>query len=272
MIDCAFAADRQIDMFPVDAGVLVPTDGSADQCDPAVRERLDDILRRVRVAQKKHIQSGLEIGRLLLAAKRSLKHGLFMRWVTADVGISPSTAANYMNAAMLVDEFPKFGILPPSSLYTLAKAPRPVIEAVAAEVEAGARPTHRDVMDRCKAARGSTEPTTSGAPDVEAAPKLAATGRSAILEVLERLVAHTGDEERSLLRALLQEMEPEEVKAAILAALDRPAKSIAEAGGKADQGAETPAIETSSPDNHPDEFAEENDEGDSPGCSSPTAR
>ena len=66
-------------------------------------------------------------------------------------------------------------------------------------------------------------------------------------------------------------MGPEEVKAAVLAAFDRPAKSIAEAGGKADQGAETPAIETSSPDNQPDELAEENGSGGSPGSSSPTA-
>jgi hypothetical protein len=155
MIDRAINPDRQTDMFPITAGALVAAGASSDELDPGIRNRLDDVLKRIRTAQKAHINSGLEIGRLLLEAKRSLRHGSFMRWVREEVGISSSSAANYMNAAKLVDEFPMVGNLPPGSVYRLAKAPRPVIEAVVEDMRFGGTITDLDVVERCRAAKPS---------------------------------------------------------------------------------------------------------------------
>jgi hypothetical protein len=79
----------------------------------------------------------LAIGRELLDIKDRLPHGAFGAWVRAELGMTPRTAQNFMNAARLVQSVPEpiresVSLLPPATLYRLSapSAPQEVVQEV----------------------------------------------------------------------------------------------------------------------------------------------
>jgi hypothetical protein len=82
----------------------------------------------------------VEIGRLLIAVKRTLQRGQFVAWVEAECVFSLRSAQNYMRAARFVDERnATVANLPPASLYRVSakNAPPEAINEVMALVATG---------------------------------------------------------------------------------------------------------------------------------------
>lgn len=82
----------------------------------------------------------VEIGRLLIAVKRTLQRGQFMAWVEAECVFSLRSAENYMRAARFVDERnATVANLPPASLYRVSakNAPPEAVNEVMALVATG---------------------------------------------------------------------------------------------------------------------------------------
>src|ERR1051325_1842256 len=85
-------------------------------------------------------QDLIDIGRDLAAAKQQLKHGQFVRWVEAEVGIVKRTAQAYMAAARLADsKSAAVALLPPATVHRLAakSTPPEVVDAVCTKAAAG---------------------------------------------------------------------------------------------------------------------------------------
>lgn len=107
--------------------------------------------------------SFLAIGDELLGVKDRLPHGAFLAWCEAELGIAPRTAQNYMRAADLMRAMPEparatVSLLPPTTLYRLAGAPREIVAEVVQAAEAGALPPPDALNERiADAAREARE-------------------------------------------------------------------------------------------------------------------
>ena len=107
--------------------------------EPAVAADLRAQAKRIRGRIRKTVDI-IEIGHDLAAAKKHIvRHGDFIRWVEAEVGIEARSAQRYMAAAQLYDKNDIVSFLPPATVYRLAakSTPAPVIEAVVAKAAAG---------------------------------------------------------------------------------------------------------------------------------------
>ena len=91
----------------------------------------------VRESHKRFIP---EVGRHLLRAKKVLPHGDFEKWVQHELGITPRSARNYMDAAQWLEgKSETLSVLPPTVLYALASpaAPDELVHDVVNEAAAG---------------------------------------------------------------------------------------------------------------------------------------
>lgn len=91
---------------------------------------------------KTSARSIINIGRDLVAAKHFLSHGMFLRWATSEVGISPRTAQAYMQLAQwATSKGERISRLPPSILYVLSapSTPQEFVDEVMKRVEDGER-------------------------------------------------------------------------------------------------------------------------------------
>jgi len=100
--------------------------------------------------------SVIQIGRDLIAAKHYLDHGVFLRWVEAEIGMRPRTAQAYMQVANWVSgKSATVAHLPPSVLYLLsaARTPEQYIYDILKRIEAGENVALTVVRDELKALR-----------------------------------------------------------------------------------------------------------------------
>lgn len=95
---------------------------------------------RIRNRAKSFVQSIIETGRDLIAAKEKLEHKLFTPWVEKELGLHIRSAQRFMAAAQWAeDKSDTVSLLSPSTIYLLAakSAPQDAVNAIVAKAEAG---------------------------------------------------------------------------------------------------------------------------------------
>jgi hypothetical protein len=135
----------------------LPDDFDYNAVDPEVAAQLRSDASRIKGEMNCVKNSALEVGRILLAAKERIAHGLFRRWVDAEFAFSARSAQIYMNLAELwIDHGRVFDQVTPSALYALAapKIPVAVRDEVMGAIDRGEARTVKDVKQRIKAAKG----------------------------------------------------------------------------------------------------------------------
>jgi hypothetical protein len=116
--------------------------------DPDGRDDVKEAAVRIRLRMSRTVEDIIEIGRDLIAVKKSLPHGQFERWIEAEFGMAVRTAQRFIQAA---DRFgaksDTVSLLPVSVLYELA-APSTddvIVEEVVSRVSNGEKVTKEDV-------------------------------------------------------------------------------------------------------------------------------
>ena len=107
----------------------------------------------------------INIGKGLIAAKRYLSHGQFIKWVECELGIPARTAQAYMRVAQWAPgKMTKVAQLAPSLLYVLSSpsTPTALVVDVIKKVEAGERVVLSDVRAELRAARARREQDHEG--------------------------------------------------------------------------------------------------------------
>ena len=92
-----------------------------------LKREIDEARDRIKFRMAKTVQDIIEIGHDLIEVKNKLVHGDFQNWVRLELGVSPRTAQNFMNASTHLGG--KSGIishLPPTVIYTLAAPSTPI--------------------------------------------------------------------------------------------------------------------------------------------------
>ncbi len=85
------------------------------------REKVKEAAVRIRLRMSRTVEDIIEIGRDLIAVKKSVAHGKFTRWIEAEFGMSENTARNFMRACeRFGDKTATVADLGPSVLYALA--------------------------------------------------------------------------------------------------------------------------------------------------------
>lgn len=113
------------------------------------REDVRDAAIRIKLRMSRTVEDIIEIGRDLIAVKKAIGHGHFLRWIETEFRMGHATASNFMNVAeKFGDKFPTVGNMAPSILYALAapRMPDAVVEEVIERVEAGEPVTRGDVQ------------------------------------------------------------------------------------------------------------------------------
>jgi hypothetical protein len=111
------------------------------------------------------------IGRDLIVIKTKMEHGTFGNWIKAELGMTPRTAENYMNAAQWLEgKSETVSLLPPTLIYALAapSAPAAVVSEVLAAVGAGVALPVRDIKEKLAdavEAKGKAEAQAKKSPD-----------------------------------------------------------------------------------------------------------
>ena len=95
---------------------------------------LDEMKAGIRIRMRNMVNSALEIGFDLMEAKEACRHGEWMPFLK-DIGLSASTAANYMRIAKEVSADSKMAQLPYTKILALLAAPPEEREELAAAAE-----------------------------------------------------------------------------------------------------------------------------------------
>lgn len=112
------------------------------------RDDVKEAAVRIRLRMSRTVEDIIEIGRDLIAVKKSIGHGNFLRWIETEFGMGISTAQNFVNAAIkFADKIPTVGNLPASVLYALAapSTEEAVVEEVLERANNGEKVTKDDV-------------------------------------------------------------------------------------------------------------------------------
>jgi hypothetical protein len=122
-----------------------------ENLDQTVRP-LDDIADEISKLECSNI---FDIGRLLNEANEQCGHGEWTSWLTNNIGLSWSTAYNYMNAADLVDRFPTVGKLKlcARTIYALAEVSEEHLPGIIEELAKHATKTRLSVAEADKIIR-----------------------------------------------------------------------------------------------------------------------
>jgi hypothetical protein len=107
----------------------------------AIRE----IKERAEARAKALVADVVEIGKHLTRVKKRLGHGQFLPWLRDNFDWSDDTAERYMRVHRHVGKFRILRNLDLSALYALAGLPEAEIAEIAARVEAGGRPTAKQI-------------------------------------------------------------------------------------------------------------------------------
>lgn len=106
----------------------------------------------------------MDTGRDLVAMKGRLDHGLFQRWLKAEMGLEPRTAQNFMQAAEQFGSKSEIvSHLPATVIYQLAapSTPEPVRAAVLRRIEAGETIAPAAILDEVREAREEAKATAA---------------------------------------------------------------------------------------------------------------
>jgi hypothetical protein len=102
----------------------------------------------------------IDTGRDLLAVKKRTEHGVFLKWVEAEMGMNPRTAQRAMSTAeVLGAKSDTVSYLPPTSLYSLAASSTPslVRDEIVRRLEAGEALTPKAIDSRLWEARAEAK-------------------------------------------------------------------------------------------------------------------
>lgn len=110
-------------------------------------EEAREVARRIVASQEQHIALAVQAGRELAAIKSRLDHGHWLPWLEMECRIDKRTAQRYMaTAEAFGDKYDTVSYLPMSTVYKLASPKaEPIKTAIVTKIEAGERPTARDV-------------------------------------------------------------------------------------------------------------------------------
>lgn len=101
---------------------------------------LQQSAERIRNWGRKQNEAIVEIGKELKAAKETLPHGQFTRWIMAEFGMTDRTALNYMHLAEWTEDKPEIiSGLQPTAIYLLAapSTPDPAKEEIVSRIQSG---------------------------------------------------------------------------------------------------------------------------------------
>ena len=120
---------------------------------------LEEMKAGIRIRMRNMVNSALEIGFDLMEAKEACRHGEWMPFLK-DIGLSASTAANYMRIAKEVSADSKMAQLPYTKILALMAAPKEDREALADVAgEMSAAEIRRLTEERNKAAEAANSET-----------------------------------------------------------------------------------------------------------------
>ena len=120
---------------------------------------MEEITASVRIHMRNMVNNALEIGMDLTEAKEACRHGEWIPWLKS-VGISASTAANYMRVAREVSADSRMAQLPYTKILALLAAPPEEREELAAAAEdMSAADIRRLTEERNKAAEAANTET-----------------------------------------------------------------------------------------------------------------
>ena len=131
--------------------------------DQATADEARAMVARVRERAKSYY---MDTGRELMSMKDRLDHGLFQRWVEAEMGMTARTAQNMMQAAsQLGHKSETVSHLPAGVLYKLAapSTPAPVRDEIVGRLEAGEVLTAKAIDSRLWEARAAAKSASADA-------------------------------------------------------------------------------------------------------------
>lgn len=106
-----------------------------------------EVAQRIVASQEQHIALAVQAGRELASIKGRLDHGHWLPWLELECRIDKRTAQRYMATAEAFGEkYDTVSYLPMSTVYKLASPKaEPIKAAIVTKIEAGERPTAKDV-------------------------------------------------------------------------------------------------------------------------------
>ena len=125
---------------------------------PAAGDPLAAIVIRIKARNSDY---AVETGNDLIAAKALVGHGQWGQWLKENFDWSKSSAHSYMKMAKEVAKNPEFGDLKPASIAALTakNVPEAVKSEVIADLQAGKKPSLKEVKAKIAAAKEKTKPT-----------------------------------------------------------------------------------------------------------------
>lgn len=119
----------------------------------------EEITASVRIHMRSMVNNALEIGMDLVEMKEACQHGEWLPWLK-EIGLSASTAANYMRIAREVNGDSKMAQLPYTKILALMAAPKEDREALAeAAVDMSAAEIRKLTEERNRAAAAANTET-----------------------------------------------------------------------------------------------------------------
>ena len=119
--------------------------------------QFDEVADRITARMRRTAADIVATGRDLIAVKAQLKHGEFLAWIEAKLGMSDRAARNYMRVASWADGKPEsVSDLPPTTLYLLAapSTPASIRQEVEDRLLSGRSINPREIEQRVREARG----------------------------------------------------------------------------------------------------------------------
>ena len=102
---------------------------------------------QIKTVLRRTAENVIELGKLLEAVRKNLPHGCWQSWVTGEIGVSTSTASNWLRAYEHADQFRAIANLNPTAIYALSGegVTAEAIEKANQLAEAGKKVTKADV-------------------------------------------------------------------------------------------------------------------------------
>ena len=114
---------------------------------------------QIKTVLRRTAENVIELGKLLTAVRKNLPHGSWQSWIVGEIGVSTSTANNWLRAYEHADQFRAIANLNPTAIYTLAGegVPEDAIEQANKLAESGHQVTKSDADEIIS---GTLEPLT----------------------------------------------------------------------------------------------------------------
>lgn len=114
---------------------------------------------QIKTVLRRTAENVIELGKLLTAARNNLPHGSWQSWLTGEIGVSTSTASNWLRAYEHAEQFRAIANLNPTAIYALSGegVTAEAIEKANQLAESGKQVTKADVDE---IVGGAVEPIT----------------------------------------------------------------------------------------------------------------